>query len=142
MVVDNCTDSTVQCARAAGAIVIEGRGGSKAAARNMALPLVAGDLVVALDGDATLSVDAVSLVVGTIGAGAVGTCPAALPGDTDSTHSRYRTLSHAISNGWVRKLRDVLGRRMVLSGMANCPRRTCCGSAACSPRTTSPRTSP
>ncbi|MFE9749830.1 glycosyltransferase [Saccharothrix saharensis] len=122
VVADNCTDSTVECARAAGAIVIEGKGGSKAAAQNMALPLVTSALVVALDGDATLSADAVALMVDTIDAGAVGTCPAALPGDTDTTYSRYRTLYHAISNGWVRKLQDVLGRQMVLSGMANCHR--------------------
>jgi cellulose synthase/poly-beta-1,6-N-acetylglucosamine synthase-like glycosyltransferase len=122
VVADNCTDDTARRAREAGAIVITGHCGSKAAAQNMALPLIDSDIVLALDADATLSHDATALMVETIRAGAVGTCPAALPRDTDTPYSRYRTLYHAVSNGWVRRLQDVLGKQMVLSGMANCHR--------------------
>lgn len=122
VVADNCTDSTAERAREAGATVIEAKGGSKAAAQNLALPHVTSDLVLAIDGDATLNAPAVALMIDTIRTGPVGTCPAALPKDTHTIYSQYRTLYHAIANGWVRKMQDVLGRQLVLSGMANCHR--------------------
>lgn len=122
VVADNCTDSTVRRARRAGATVIECRGGSKAIAQNFALPYVTSDVVVAIDGDATLSASAVELMVGTIRAGSAGTCPAAIPKDTQTIYSQYRTIYHAVSNGWLRRMQDILGRQLVLSGMANCHR--------------------
>lgn len=122
VVADNCTDNTPGRARRAGAVVLEGNGGSKAAAQNLALPHVTSDVLLAIDGDATLNPPAVELMVDTLLAGAAGTCPSALPGDTSSIYSQYRTLYHAIANGWVRRMQDVLGRQLVLSGMANCHR--------------------
>lgn len=80
------------------------------------------DVLPAIDGDATLNPPAVELMVDTLLAGAAGTCPSALPGDTSSLYSQYRTLYHAIANGWIRRMQDVLGRQLVLSGMANCHR--------------------
>lgn len=122
VVADNCTDSTAERARRAGATVIEGKGGSKAAAQNLALPYVTSDVVVAIDGDATLGASAVELMVDAIRGGSAGTCPAAMPKDTRTIYSQYRTLYHAIANGWVRRMQDILGRQLVLSGMANCHR--------------------
>lgn len=122
VVADNCTDNTAEQAARAGAVVIEGNGGSKAAAQNLALPRVTSDVVLAIDADATLNAPAVALMVETLLAGAAGTCPSALPADTSSIYSQYRTLYHAIANGWVRRMQDVLGRQLVLSGMANCHR--------------------
>lgn len=122
VVADNCTDSTVERARRVGAMVIEGKGGSKAAAQNMALIHATGDVVVAIDGDAMLSASAVELMTDTIRTGAVGTCPAAIPKDAHTIYSQYRTLYHAIANGWVRKIQDVFDKQLVLSGMANCHR--------------------
>jgi poly-beta-1,6-N-acetyl-D-glucosamine synthase len=122
VVADNCTDATAALARAAGATVIEGHGGSKAAAQNLALPSVVADLVVALDGDNTLDVTAVAHLVATMRAGHAGTCAAVLPKDTATIYSQYRTLYHACSNGWTKKIQDALGRQLVLNGMANCHR--------------------
>lgn len=122
VVADNCPDCTAEIACRAGATVIVGKCGSKAAAQNLALPYVTGDVVVAIDGDATLNTPAVALMVDTISAGCVGTCPAPLPKDTRTIYSQYRTMYHAIANGWTRRMQDVLGRQLVLSGMANCHR--------------------
>jgi cellulose synthase/poly-beta-1,6-N-acetylglucosamine synthase-like glycosyltransferase len=122
VVADNCSDRTADIARRMGAVVLEGNGGSKAAAQNMALPIITSDAVVALDADATLSTRAVEYMMTTLRRGYAGTCPAALPRDTATPYSRYRTLYHAIANGWVRPLQDVFGRQLVLSGMANCHR--------------------
>jgi poly-beta-1,6-N-acetyl-D-glucosamine synthase len=122
VVADNCTDATAALARAAGATVIEGCGGSKAAAQNLALPSVVADLVVALDGDNTLDATAVAHLVATMRAGYAGTCAAVLPKDTTTIYSQYRTLYHALSNGWTKKIQDTLGRQLVLNGMANCHR--------------------
>jgi biofilm PGA synthesis N-glycosyltransferase PgaC len=122
VVADNCTDATAALARAAGATVIEGHGGSKAAAQNLALPHVVADLVVALDGDNTLDATAVAYLVATMRAGHAGTCAAVLPKDTTTIYSQYRTLYHACSNGWTKKIQDTLGRQLVLNGMANCHR--------------------
>jgi cellulose synthase/poly-beta-1,6-N-acetylglucosamine synthase-like glycosyltransferase len=122
VVADNCTDATAAVARAAGVTVIEGTGGSKAAAQNLALPYVTADVVVALDGDNTLDAAAVAHLVATISAGHVGTCAAVLPKDTTTMYSQYRTLYHTLCNGWTKKIQDVLGRQLVLSGMANCHR--------------------
>jgi poly-beta-1,6-N-acetyl-D-glucosamine synthase len=122
VVADNCTDATAALARAAGATVIEGSGGSKAAAQNLALPHVVADLVVALDGDNTLDATAVAHLVVTMCAGHAGTCAAVLPKDTATIYSQYRTLYHALSNGWTKKVQDTLGRQLVLNGMANCHR--------------------
>jgi biofilm PGA synthesis N-glycosyltransferase PgaC len=122
VVADNCTDATAALARAAGATVIEGSGGSKAAAQNLALPHVVADLVVALDGDNTLDATAVAYLVATMRAGHAGTCAAVLPKDTTTIYSQYRTLYHACSNGWTKKIQDTLGRQLVLNGMANCHR--------------------
>ena len=122
VVADNCTDQTARLAHQAGATVIEGNGGSKASAQNLGLPHVLSDLVLAIDGDATLSPTAVAHIVDTMHAGHAGTCPAFLPKDTATIYSRYRTLYHAIANGWARKMQDALGRQLVLSGMANCHR--------------------
>ncbi|MFG3020746.1 glycosyltransferase [Streptomyces sp. NPDC048254] len=122
VIADNCSDATADIARRLGVVVIEGQGGSKASAQNLALPHITSDAVVALDADATLSRDAVELMMGTLRGGCVGTCTSARPRDTSTVYSQYRTLYHAISNGWVRPLQDRLGRQMVLSGMANCHR--------------------
>lgn len=122
VVADNCTDATAVLARQAGAMVIEDKGGSKAAAQNLALPHVTSDLVLALDGDNTLAATAVAYMVETMRAGYAGTCAAFLPKDTDTIYSQYRTLYHVIANGWMRKMQDALGRQLVLSGMANCHR--------------------
>ncbi|MDQ3762349.1 MAG: glycosyltransferase family 2 protein [Actinomycetota bacterium] len=122
VVADNCTDATAALAQAAGATVIEGSGGSKAAAQNLALPHVTADLVVALDGDNTLDATAVAHLVTTMRAGHAGTCAAVLPKDTTTIYSQYRTLYHALSNGWTKKIQDILGRQLVLNGMANCHR--------------------
>ncbi|MFI6095560.1 glycosyltransferase [Lentzea sp. NPDC051213] len=119
VVADNCTDDTAALAAAAGATVIEGKAGSKAAAQNLALPLVDSEFVLALDADAVLAPDAAERMVATLRAGHVGTCAAALPKDTATVYSRYRTLYHAVANRWIRPLQDVLGRQLVLSGMAN-----------------------
>lgn len=99
-----------------------GKGGSKASAQNLALPHVTSDVVLAIDGDATLNTPAVAFMVDTISAGAVGTCPAAMPKDSHTIYSQYRTIYHAVANGWTRRLQDILGRQLVLSGMANCHR--------------------
>lgn len=122
VVADNCSDTTAVLARAAGATVIEGRGGSKAAAQNLALPHVVADVVVALDGDNTLDVGAVAHLMTTMRAGHAGTCTAVLPKDTTTIFSQYRTMYHALANGWTKKIYDVLGRQVVLNGMANCHR--------------------
>lgn len=122
VVADNCSDRTADIARGLGVVVIEGKGGSKAAAQNMALPRITSDAVVALDADATLSPRAVEQMMTTLRRGYAGTCPSAMPRDTDTPYSRYRTLYHAIANGWVRPLQDVFDRQLVLSGMANCHR--------------------
>ena len=122
VVADNCTDATAALAREAGATVIEGSGGSKAAAQNLALPHVAADVVVALDGDNTLDVSALAHLVATMRAGHAGTCASVLPKDTTTIYSQYRTLYHALANGWTKKIQDVLGRQLVLNGMANCHR--------------------
>ncbi|MDT3395130.1 glycosyltransferase family 2 protein [Streptomyces sp. B1866] len=122
VVADNCSDRTTEIARGQGAVVIEGRGGSKASAQNLALPHITSDAVVALDADATLSPDAVELMMGTLRGGRAGTCTSARPKDTSTVYSQYRTLYHAIANGWVRPLQDRLGRQLVLSGMSNCHR--------------------
>jgi len=122
VVADNCIDSTATLARAAGATVIEGSGGSKAAAQNLALPHVDAELVVALDGDNILDATAVSHMVATMRAGHAGTCASVLPKDTTTIYSQYRTLYHALANGWTKKIQDSLGRQLVLSGMANCHR--------------------
>jgi cellulose synthase/poly-beta-1,6-N-acetylglucosamine synthase-like glycosyltransferase len=122
VVADNCTDSTAALAGAAGATVIEGTGGSKAAAQNLALPHVVTDLVVALDGDNTLDPTALAHLVTTMRAGHAGTCTSVLPKDTTTIYSQYRTLYHALANGWTKKIQDILGRQLVLSGMANCHR--------------------
>ncbi|MEU4805118.1 glycosyltransferase family 2 protein [Actinosynnema sp. NPDC023587] len=122
VVADNCSDRTADIARGLGVVVIEGKGGSKASAQNMALPRITSDAVVALDADATLSTRAVELMMATLRRGYAGTCPSALPGDTATPYSRYRTLYHAIANGWTRPLQDVFDRQLVLSGMANCHR--------------------
>jgi cellulose synthase/poly-beta-1,6-N-acetylglucosamine synthase-like glycosyltransferase len=122
VVADNCTDRTAEIARSMGVGVIEGKGGSKAAAQNLALPRISSDAVVALDADAVLSPRAVELMMARLRDGCAGTCTSALPKDTDTLYSQYRTLYHAISNGWSRPLQDVLGRQLVLSGMANCHR--------------------
>lgn len=122
VVADNCSDRTADIARGTGVVVIEGKGGSKASAQNMALAWITSDAVVALDADATLSTRAVEQMMDTLRRGYAGTCPSALPCDTSTPYSRYRTLYHAIANGWVRPLQDVFGRQLVLSGMANCHR--------------------
>ncbi|MGH7963449.1 MAG: glycosyltransferase [Candidatus Binatia bacterium] len=122
VVADNCTDATAVLASRAGATVIEGKGGSKAKAQNLALPSVVSDLVLAIDADATLDPTAVDRIVATMRAGHAGTCPAFLPKDTRTIYSQYRTLYHAVANGWIRKMQDALGRQLVLSGMANCHR--------------------
>ncbi len=122
VVADNCTDATATLARAAGATVIEGSGGSKAAAQNLALPHVVCDLVVALDGDNTLDATAVAHMVATMRTGHAGTCTSVLPKDTATIYSQYRTLYHALANGWTKKIQDTLGRQLVLNGMANCHR--------------------
>ncbi len=122
VVADNCSDATAALARAAGATVIEGNGGSKASAQNLALPHVVSDLVVALDGDNTLDARAVAHMVATMRAGYAGTCASVLPKDTTTIFSQYRTLYHAFANGWTKKIQDVLGRQLVLNGMANCHR--------------------
>src|ERR671917_21333 len=122
VVADNCTDATAARARAAGATVIEGHGGSKASAQNLALPHVAADLVVALDGDNTLDATALAHLVTTMRAGHAGTCAAVRPKDTTTIYSQYRTMYHALANGWTKKIYDVLGRQLVLNGMANCHR--------------------
>ncbi|MEV0675830.1 glycosyltransferase family 2 protein [Actinosynnema sp. NPDC050436] len=120
VVADNCSDRTAEIARAMGVVVLEGEGGSKASAQNMALSRITSDAVVALDADATLSPRAVEQMMDTLRRGYAGTCPSALPADTSTPYSRYRTLYHAIANGWVRPLQDVFSRQLVLSGMANC----------------------
>ncbi len=79
VVADNCSDATAALARRAGATVIEGKGGSKAAAQNLALPYVVSDVVVAIDGDNTLDPAAVAHIVTTMRAGYAGTCAAVLP---------------------------------------------------------------
>jgi hypothetical protein len=122
VVADNCTDATAELARSVGAMVIEGCGGSKAAAQNLALPQVTAEVVVALDGDNTLDAQAVAHLVATMRAGYAGTCAAVLPKDTTTIFSQYRTLYHALANGWTKKIQDVLGRQLVLNGMANCHR--------------------
>lgn len=122
VVADNCTDRTADIARGLGVVVIEGKGGSKASAQNMALSRITSDAVVALDADATLSAHAVAQMMDTLRRGFAGTCPSALPCDTTTPYSQYRTLYHAIANGWVRPLQDVFDRQLVLSGMANCHR--------------------
>lgn len=122
VVADNCTDATAVLARASGATVIEGSGGSKAAAQNLALPYVTADLVVALDADNTLEATALAHLVATMRAGHAGTCAAVLPKDTFTIYSQYRTMYHALANGWTKKIQDVLGRQLVLNGMANCHR--------------------
>jgi cellulose synthase/poly-beta-1,6-N-acetylglucosamine synthase-like glycosyltransferase len=122
VVADNCTDATAALARAAGAMVIEGSGGSKASAQNLALPHVVADLVVALDGDNILDATAVTHMVATMQAGYAGTCTSVLPKDTTTIFSQYRTLYHALANGWTKKIQDTLGRQLVLNGMANCHR--------------------
>ncbi|WP_078897691.1 glycosyltransferase family 2 protein [Streptomyces rimosus] len=122
VVADNCSDKTAEIARRMGVVVIEGQGGSKALAQNLALPRITSDALVALDGDATLSPRAVELMMGTLRSGCAGTCTSARPKDTRTIYSQYRTLYHAISNGWARPMQDVLQRQLVLSGMANCHR--------------------
>lgn len=122
VVADNCTDATADRARRAGATVLEGRGGCKASAQNLALPLITSDVVLALDADATLSAHATAFMVDTIRAGAAGTCPAALPRQSRTIYAQYRTIYHAISNAWIRRIQDMLDRQLVLSGMANCHR--------------------
>lgn len=122
VVADNCTDATAALSRQAGATVIEGTGGSKAAAQNLALPHVVADLVVAIDGDNTLGTTAVAQMVTTMRAGHAGTCAAVLPKDTATIYSQYRTLYHAVANGWTKQMQDALGRQLVLNGMANCHR--------------------
>lgn len=122
VVADNCTDETAKLAEEAGARVIEGSGGSKAAAQNLALPLVESDIVLAVDADVTMAPEATARMVDTLRTGVAGTCAAALPNDTATPYSQYRMLYHAVANRWMRPLQDVLGRQLVLSGMANCHR--------------------
>jgi biofilm PGA synthesis N-glycosyltransferase PgaC len=122
VVADNCTDATAALARTAGATVIEGSGGSKASAQNLALPHVVADVVVALDGDNTLDATALAHLVATMRAGHAGTCTSVLPKDTTTIYSQYRTMYHALANGWTKKIQDILGRQLVLNGMANCHR--------------------
>jgi cellulose synthase/poly-beta-1,6-N-acetylglucosamine synthase-like glycosyltransferase len=65
VVADNCTDATVDIARAAGVTVLVtpvGVGGSKAAAQNFGLPLVKTKLVLPLDADTTLDPDYLELL--------------------------------------------------------------------------------
>jgi cellulose synthase/poly-beta-1,6-N-acetylglucosamine synthase-like glycosyltransferase len=65
VVADNCSDATVDIARAAGVTVLVtpvGVGGSKAAAQNFGLPLVKTDLVLPLDADTTLDADYLELL--------------------------------------------------------------------------------
>jgi poly-beta-1,6-N-acetyl-D-glucosamine synthase len=109
VVADNCADQTAALARAAGATVVEGSGGSKAAAQNLALPHVSADLVVALDGDNTLDAAAVGHMVTTIRAGHAGTCAAVLPKDTTTIYSQYRTMYHTLSNGWTKRSKTPWG---------------------------------
>lgn len=122
VVADNCTDATAALARQAGATVVEGKGGSKAAAQNLALPYVLADLVLAIDADNILDAAAVEHMVNTMRAGYAGTCAAVLPKNAGTIYSQYRTLYHAVANGWTKRLQDVMGRQLVLSGMANCHR--------------------
>jgi cellulose synthase/poly-beta-1,6-N-acetylglucosamine synthase-like glycosyltransferase len=122
VVADSCTDATATLSRRSGATVIEGEGGSKAAAQNLALPYVIADLVVAIDGDNTLEATAVAQMVTTMRAGHAGTCASVLPKDTTTIYSQYRTLYHAVANGWIKQMQDTLGRQLVLNGMANCHR--------------------
>lgn len=117
VVADNCTDETARIAQEAGVKVIEGVGGSKARAQNLALPHVTTSLVLPLDADTMLSPDYLELLEPvfsdqrvTVAAGCV------LTQSQDSIWSKARTLEYLQSFSYFRRVQQAAHSVVVCAG--------------------------
>jgi len=125
VVADNCTDSTVRIARAAGVDVVESVGNTqkKAGALNQALArllpsLDENDFVLVMDADSTIAEDFISVALRHLGSAArVGAIGGVFQGEPGG-----RLLGQLQRNEYVRYSREVdrrNGRLFVLSGTAS-----------------------
>jgi poly-beta-1,6-N-acetyl-D-glucosamine synthase len=119
VVADSCTDDTVAVAKSYGAVVVETAQGGKAASQDVGLSYVNGDVLICIDADTIIDVDAVEKLVGELEAGADATCANMLPMPQQRGFwVANRRFAYALGRYWWRWCQAEVGRLMVLSGCA------------------------
>ena len=119
VVADSCTDDTVAVADSYGAVVVETSQGGKAAAQDVGLAHVTGDILVCIDADTVIDVDVVEKFVAELEAGADATCANMLPMPQQRGFwVANRRFAYALGRYWWRWSQAQVGRLMVLSGCA------------------------
>lgn|SRR5829696_530189 len=119
VVADSCTDDTVVVAASYGAVVVETEQGGKAASQDVGLAYVTGDMLICIDADTIIDVDAVEKLVNELEAGADATCANMLPMPQQRGFwVANRRFAYALGRYWWRWCQAEVGRLMVLSGCA------------------------
>jgi biofilm PGA synthesis N-glycosyltransferase PgaC len=119
VVADSCTDDTVAVAESYGAVVVETKQGGKAAAQDVGLARVTGDILVCIDADTVIDADVVEKFVAELEAGADATCANMLPiPQQRGFWVANRRFAYALGRYWWRWSQAQVGRLMVLSGCA------------------------
>lgn len=116
---DQSTDGTAAVAEGLGAVVAHAPPGgrSKAAALNFGLQHVTTDLVLTIDADTTLAVDAVEAVVAALDDGRVAGAGGYLrPHAIETIWQRGRYVEYLYSWEFTKRIEDLIGQFLVLSG--------------------------
>jgi poly-beta-1,6-N-acetyl-D-glucosamine synthase len=116
---DHSSDGTGEVARALGVTVMrpDRNTGSKAGAQNHALPLVATDLVMAVDADTTLAPDAIELLLPVFEDPAVAAgCGFVIPRRVSTIWERGRYVEYLFAFTFYKQVQDFYGKPMISSG--------------------------
>lgn len=114
---DGSTDATGAIAASLGARVFRTHGtGSKGAAINAAMAVVDTDSIILVDADTTLHPRAVEHLMRDLGSGFDATHGAVLPASDRGIWSRGRMLEYAAAIRYYKRVQQMLGRILVLSG--------------------------
>jgi biofilm PGA synthesis N-glycosyltransferase PgaC len=120
VVIDDCsTDDTAAVAAAAGATVIRPpvNTGSKAGAQSFALEQVRTELVMAVDADTTLELDAVEkLLEGLDDERVAAACGFVLPRHVRTIWERGRYVEYLLAFSFFKRIQDTFGKPLISSG--------------------------
>src|SRR5215204_4040487 len=120
IVVDDCSsDDTATVAEAAGATVLcpPENTGSKAGAQTFALDSVRTDLVMAVDADTTLAIDAIELLLQSFeDPGVAAACGSVVPRRVRTVWERGRYVEYLFLFGLYKRIQEHYGKPMIASG--------------------------
>ncbi|HEY5977314.1 MAG TPA: glycosyltransferase family 2 protein [Solirubrobacterales bacterium] len=120
LVIDDCsTDATAEVAGSLGATVLQppGNTGSKAGAQSFGLAHVETEMVMAIDADTTLAVDAIErLLPAFTDPEVAAACGSVLPRHVGTIWERGRYVEYLLAFGFFKRVQDHYGKPLISSG--------------------------